>query len=51
MEAILYICHGSRVKKACEQAIDFIKKCMDQNPEKKIHHPISALYKNFNEYH
>ncbi|KZN96034.1 sirohydrochlorin chelatase [Aeribacillus pallidus] len=32
MEAILYICHGSRVKKACEQAIDFIKKCMAQNP-------------------
>ncbi|UQD51890.1 sirohydrochlorin chelatase [Bacillus methanolicus] len=32
MEAILYICHGSRVKKACEQAIEFIKKCMAQNP-------------------
>jgi sirohydrochlorin ferrochelatase len=32
MEAILYICHGSRVKKACEQAITFIKKCMAQSP-------------------
>jgi sirohydrochlorin ferrochelatase len=32
MEAVLYICHGSRVKKACEQAISFIKKCMAQSP-------------------
>ncbi|MGE6379434.1 sirohydrochlorin chelatase [Peribacillus muralis] len=28
MEAILYICHGSRVKEASAQAIDFIKVCM-----------------------
>lgn len=28
MEAILYICHGSRVKEATKQAIDFIQVCM-----------------------
>ncbi|WP_141433818.1 sirohydrochlorin chelatase [Bacillus sp. 03113] len=31
MEAILYICHGSRVPEACNQAISFIKKCMNGN--------------------
>lgn len=28
MEAILYICHGSRVKEASAQAVNFIKECM-----------------------
>ncbi|PLT32942.1 sirohydrochlorin chelatase [Bacillus sp. V5-8f] len=32
MDAILYICHGSRVKKACEEAISFVKACMKDNP-------------------
>lgn len=32
MEAILYICHGSRIKKACDEAVSFVKKCMEQNP-------------------
>jgi sirohydrochlorin ferrochelatase len=32
MEAILYICHGSRIKKACDEAIAFVKSCIDQNP-------------------
>lgn len=32
MEAILYICHGSRVKEASGQAIDFIKVCMKSHP-------------------
>ncbi|MGE7184425.1 sirohydrochlorin chelatase [Peribacillus sp. NPDC006672] len=32
MEAILYICHGSRVKEASAQAIDFIKVCMAAQP-------------------
>lgn len=32
MEAILYICHGSRVKKASDEAISFIKTCMAGNP-------------------
>lgn len=31
MEAILYICHGSRVKTAREQAITFITKCMERS--------------------
>lgn len=31
MEAVLYICHGSRVKEASEQAISFVKKCMETN--------------------
>lgn len=30
-EAILYICHGSRVKQAQEQAIAFVKSCMDES--------------------
>ncbi|MFT8320255.1 MAG: sirohydrochlorin chelatase [Bacillus sp. (in: firmicutes)] len=30
MEAVLYICHGSRIKDACDQAISFVKQCMDQ---------------------
>lgn len=34
MEAILYICHGSRVPEACEEAISFIRKCMNQRPER-----------------
>ncbi|MGP7816658.1 sirohydrochlorin chelatase [Niallia sp. 01092] len=29
MQAVLYICHGSRIKEACDQAVSFIKKCMD----------------------
>ena len=37
MEAILYICHGSRVKQAQDQAVDFIHSCMAENPA-----PISA---------
>ncbi|TCN19355.1 sirohydrochlorin chelatase [Mesobacillus foraminis] len=32
MEAVLYVCHGSRVPKAKEQAVAFIEKCMDKNP-------------------
>lgn len=32
MEAVLYVCHGSRVPKAREQAVAFIEKCMDKNP-------------------
>jgi sirohydrochlorin ferrochelatase len=32
MEAVLYICHGSRVKKAQEQALAFIRTCMAENP-------------------
>lgn len=32
MEAILYICHGSRVKEASAQAVDFIKECMKRQP-------------------
>ncbi|MGE7120784.1 sirohydrochlorin chelatase [Peribacillus sp. NPDC046944] len=32
MEAILYICHGSRVKEASAQAIDFIRICMKRHP-------------------
>lgn len=31
MEAILYICHGSRVKTAREQAITFISKCIERS--------------------
>ena len=30
MEAVLYVCHGSRIPKASEMASDFIKKCMIQ---------------------
>lgn len=30
MEAVLYICHGSRVKEASDQAISFIKRCMER---------------------
>ncbi|WP_078414141.1 sirohydrochlorin chelatase [Priestia abyssalis] len=30
MEAVLYICHGSRMKKACEQAFAFVETCMDK---------------------
>jgi sirohydrochlorin ferrochelatase len=33
MEAILYICHGSRVPAACEEAISFIRGCMNHRPE------------------
>lgn len=29
MEAVLYICHGSRVQEASAQAISFVKKCME----------------------
>jgi sirohydrochlorin ferrochelatase len=31
MEAVLYICHGSRVQEASAQAISFVKKCMKTN--------------------
>ncbi|WP_163099829.1 sirohydrochlorin chelatase [Peribacillus alkalitolerans] len=27
MQAILYVCHGSRLKTACEEAISFIERC------------------------
>ncbi len=30
MEAVLYICHGSRVKQAQEQAVSFIQSCMEE---------------------
>jgi len=36
VEAILYICHGSRVKEASAQAISFVKKCMESNEFKGI---------------
>ncbi|MFD0048710.1 sirohydrochlorin chelatase [Actinomycetes bacterium NPDC127524] len=32
MEAILYICHGSRVEKARMEAVSFIKECINQHP-------------------
>ncbi|WP_445490774.1 sirohydrochlorin chelatase [Niallia sp. 03133] len=31
MEAVLYICHGSRIQEACDQAISFVEKCMEGN--------------------
>jgi sirohydrochlorin ferrochelatase len=31
LDAILYVCHGSRSREGCEQAISFIKKCMNNN--------------------
>ena len=31
MEAILYVCHGSRIQEASEQAIAFVKRCMETN--------------------
>ncbi|MFC4323132.1 sirohydrochlorin chelatase [Litchfieldia salsa] len=34
MEAVLYICHGSRVPKASEEARFFIEKCMSRLSEK-----------------
>lgn len=34
MEGILYICHGSRLKKACDEAIAFIEQCMKKNKNK-----------------
>ncbi|WP_077211279.1 sirohydrochlorin chelatase [Bacillus dakarensis] len=34
MEAILYVCHGSRLQKANEEAIAFIKRCMKKNKNK-----------------
>jgi len=27
MQAVLYICHGSRVKEACREAVSFVKRC------------------------
>ncbi|MBA2876462.1 sirohydrochlorin chelatase [Thermaerobacillus caldiproteolyticus] len=27
MQAVLYVCHGSRIAKACEEAIAFVKRC------------------------
>ena len=27
MDAVLYICHGSRLKEACDEAISFVEKC------------------------
>ena len=38
MNAILYICHGSRVKEASEQALSFVKKVM-----KKVEVPIQEI--------
>ncbi|NMD69197.1 sirohydrochlorin chelatase [Bacillus sp. DNRA2] len=32
MEAVLYICHGSRLKKAQEEAAAFVHRCMLENP-------------------
>lgn len=32
MEAVLYICHGSRLKKAQEEAAAFVHSCMLENP-------------------
>ncbi|MFC3886746.1 sirohydrochlorin chelatase [Bacillus songklensis] len=32
MEAVLYICHGSRMKKACEEARAFVEACMERVP-------------------
>ncbi|MCK1993353.1 sirohydrochlorin chelatase [Peribacillus muralis] len=34
MESILYICHGSRLKEASAQAIEFINVCMKAQPNK-----------------
>ncbi len=31
MKAVLYICHGSRVQQAQDQAVDFIRSCMSEN--------------------
>ncbi len=31
VEAILYVCHGSRSREGCEQAVSFIKKCRINN--------------------
>lgn len=31
MEALLFICHGSRLKSAQEQAVGFVKKCMENS--------------------
>ncbi|MFX3625231.1 MAG: sirohydrochlorin chelatase [Ectobacillus sp.] len=30
MQAVLYVCHGSRMKEACEQARFFVNECMKQ---------------------
>jgi sirohydrochlorin ferrochelatase len=30
MQAVLYVCHGSRVKEACRQAVSFVQECMEQ---------------------
>jgi len=27
MDAVLYICHGSRLKEACDEAVEFVEKC------------------------
>ena len=33
MRAIPYICHGSRIPSACEEAISFVQQCMKNRPE------------------
>ena len=38
MEAVLYICHGSRIREASEQAISFIHQVM-----KKVNIPIQEI--------
>ncbi|MED1489921.1 sirohydrochlorin chelatase [Bacillus smithii] len=38
MKAVLYICHGSRVKKGCEQAIEFVRQV-----QKEISIPIQEI--------
>ncbi|TYR78750.1 sirohydrochlorin chelatase [Priestia megaterium] len=38
MDAVLYICHGSRIKEGCTQAIEFIERC-----KKTIDIPIQEL--------
>ncbi|SFI96962.1 MULTISPECIES: sirohydrochlorin chelatase [unclassified Bacillus (in: firmicutes)] len=38
MKAVLYICHGSRVQEACEEAVAFVTSCME-----RISAPIQEL--------
>jgi sirohydrochlorin ferrochelatase len=38
MQAILYVCHGSRIKEACDQAISFVERC-----QKQISAPIQEI--------
>ncbi|MEL4024127.1 sirohydrochlorin chelatase [Lysinibacillus endophyticus] len=38
MEAVLYICHGSRVKSACDEAVAFVERCKEVRQERILHH-------------